>query len=209
MVLISAAISLFLSVREFFEFVQGILEFLHCRFKRRLRGEVHSRLFENGDGVGAIASRKELKVILDGFISLRQNPFDDGNGGNNSRGIFVDVEGTIEVRNPRPFVSNFLIVNDPRAVILLIELVLDFAEILLRKRLARLRFRVGDLFEFRKLRLAEQRRTDHIDIVIEEILLQILVLSRRIQIFHEQNFVDRAGDFREEYRIFRLGIRLP
>ena len=113
------------------------------------------------------------------------------------------------MRNPRPFVSNFLIVNDPRAVILLIELVIDFAKVLLRKRLARLRFRVSDLFEFRELRLAEQRRTDHIDIVIEEILLQILVLSRRIQIFHEQNFVDRAGDFREEYRIFRLGIRLP
>ena len=79
------------------------------------------------------------------------------------------------MRNTRPFVRNFLIVYNRVAVIFLVQRVIRRAQIFVGQRLAVLRHLVHDLFEFGKLRLTEQRRANHIHIIIQQEFFRFLV----------------------------------
>ena len=84
--------------------------------------------------------------------------------------------------NSRPFVLDLLVVNDAFAVIVFVELIINFAQAFFGERFACFRFRVRDLFKFRKLRLTEQGGANAVHVVVEKVLLQILVRGLFVEV---------------------------
>ena len=158
-------------IQQRFEFLQGCREFFHSRFKRRTRRQIHARLFQNRYGIFAATRRKECEIIFYCAFPFRQDAFYNGNCGNDTRCIFINVECVIEMRDSRPFVSDLRIVNDSLAVVVLVELIVYVVQSLFCERFARFRFCVRNLLEVRKLRLTEHRRANHIHIIIEQVFL--------------------------------------
>ena len=87
------------------------------------------------------------------------------------------------MRDTRPFVGNFFIVNYRVAVIFPVEIVIRRAQVFVGERLAVFRFFMHDLLEFGKLRLAEQRGADHVHIIIQKIFLRLFIRGLAEQIF--------------------------
>ena len=98
--------------------------------------------------------------------------------------------------------------TDRIAVILLVQLQIDPAQVLACERLAVFRLRMGDRLKFGKHRLAVQGRAHHVEEIIEQILLHGGILRLCKQAAQQQDFVDRTCHFRHKNTVIRLGIGL-
>ena len=166
-----------LRVDERGQLIQSILEFGHGDVEGRLLHEVNAGDLQQGDGIVAAAGGEEALIGLDCRLTLCEDCVRNVDRGRDARGILVDVERRIEVGDSGPLIADLIVIGAGTAVVLFIEVEICLAERLLGKRLAALCHLVRDSLELGKLRLAEQSRAEHVQIVGEQEFLELGVLS--------------------------------
>ena len=108
------------------------------------------------------------------------------------------------MRDAGPLDGDVLVVVHVRAVILRVQISVQFAQGFAGRHVACLHSRVHVALEFRELRLAEDRPLEAVQILVDQVSLLQIVLRVGDQVTVQQGFVHRAGDLRRKDRVVRV-----
>ena len=165
-----------MSVQELFEGAESLFKLFHSRAEGVFLCQIDTRKFQKLYRAVTSARGEEFLVIFDGRLSFRQDALCDADGARNARRIFIHIERSVEMRDTRPLMCDLFVVHDAFAVIFFVQVQINFAEVLARERRPLFHHLVRHGLKFRKHRLAEQSRADHVEIVVQKELFRRLVV---------------------------------
>ena len=79
--------------------------------------QIYAGVAELIEGIRASAHGEKFQIAVHCLLTAGPHCFGEGNSRSVARGVFIDIEGSVEMRDPRPFVLYFIVHGEDRAEI--------------------------------------------------------------------------------------------